>query len=174
MAEVIKDEMLKKYEENVYLISQIFDSEPIESDDESLSCESDAESENHILNEDTIATFANSVPEKLYGQLKQIFEERKELEQEYQKIFADEQNLEKFQDEELDRFENSNKDFHQLFHELKQAKLKVPDVEGYIKRAKEIEVFPDTHPAILNIEGRSAQKIQRPFADNEHIDYLIL
>ena len=174
--------MLKKYEENVYLISQIFGSEPIdESDDDDNSSASDAIPENEPMeeeeNDDNDGNDVNDeklpsdLPPALIESIGSLSKNRKELEQAYQKIFAEQQSLEKFQDEELDSFEGMNKDFHQLFHELKQAKLKKADIEGYFKRSKELGVYADSHPAIITIEGPSTKPAQRPFTEMENIDY---
>ena len=161
--------MLKKYEENAYLICKIFGNDPIDS--ESDSSDSDSKEDQSEMN---LSSLENSIPNHIYEELKEQAKERQELEQEYSKVDNEYQKLEEYQDGELDAFENSNKDFHQLFHELKQAKLKGGDIETYIKRAKDLEVFPDTHPMIMALEGKSTQKLQRPFSDKETVDYIKL
>jgi len=169
--------MLKKYEENVFLISQIFGNEPIDlssSDSENSEPETPESYQNNeepmkdtILSEQEI----KELPIEYQQKLDEISKNRKELEQAYQKIFSEQQNLENYQGDELDSFENYNKDFHQLLHELKQSKLKHSDIENYIKRSKELGVYADTHPALLNIEGKSPKQVQRPFLENEQIQY---
>eukprot|EP01022_Parablepharisma_sp_SALTPOND_P033316 TRINITY_DN88461_c1_g1_i1.p2 TRINITY_DN88461_c1_g1~~TRINITY_DN88461_c1_g1_i1.p2 ORF type:complete len:251 (+),score=37.74 TRINITY_DN88461_c1_g1_i1:116-868(+) len=173
LSEAIKDEMLKKYEENVYLISQVFGHEPISSDEDDLPSDSDSEGENGLEEamSDDYEFSKKILPAESREKLESLSKHREELEQAYQKIFTEQQSLERYQDEELDTFENSNKDFHQLFHELKQAKLKVNDIESYVKRAKGLGVFADTHPALSVIEGQSPRQAQRPFSETDHVDY---
>ncbi len=165
--------MLKKYEENIYLISQIFspNDATFENDSESDS-DSAAGEFSPMGNESLPEEELKSLPEECRSQLSELSKNRQELEQAYQKIFAEQQTLEKFQDEELDTFENSNRDFHQLFHELKQTKMKFGDIDHYVKKAKELSVFADTHPAMSAImEGQSPKQAQRPFTDSDHIEY---
>lgn len=164
--------MLKKYEENAYLMCRIFGNEIIDS--ESDSSDSDNKTEEQMQTEVNLAALEGSIPKSVYEELKELSKEREELEQEYTKVDNDQQKLEEFQDDELDTFENSNKDFHLLFHELKQAKLKSADIECYIKKAKDLGVFPDTHPIIMALEGRSNHRPQRPFSDKETVEYIKL
>ncbi len=168
MQEVIKDEMLKKYEENVYLLGRIFSNEPVDASDDSVSAseneDKSAEGDVDMSGDPEVAAWES--------RLAQLAEERKGLEAEYQKIFTEQQSLEKYQDEELDSFENSNKDFHQLLHSLKQGKLKFADIDNCSKKAKELGVFADTHPALLALDGQTPRQSQRPFTDTDHIEYL--
>eukprot|EP00826_Nyctotherus_ovalis_P037125 TRINITY_DN3368_c0_g1_i1.p1 TRINITY_DN3368_c0_g1~~TRINITY_DN3368_c0_g1_i1.p1 ORF type:complete len:161 (-),score=69.63 TRINITY_DN3368_c0_g1_i1:126-608(-) len=160
--------MLKKYEENAYLICKIFGSEPIESGSDS------SDSEELAAEEVNLAMLEKAVPRETFEEMKELSKERQELEQEYAKVYNDQQKLEEFHENELYNLEISNKDFHQLFHKLKQAKLQPSELEGCIRRAKELGVFPNTHPTIMALEGKNTLKLQRPFADNENLDYIKL
>ncbi len=180
--ELTKDELLKKYEENVYLIGQIFSNDEIVLSDEDSDSALGEEDEPMPEGPKVAATpapaekpAAATLPETGDQQRAQgLAEERKGLEAAYQRIFAEQQSLEKYQDEELDNFENANKDFHQLLHDLKQAKLRPHDIEEYIKKAKELAVFADTHPALMVLEGQSPRQAQRPFSDSDHVEYIKL